>query len=55
MITAVLLAGLLCLLIVGGVGSAGGPAPPRPSTEPPLTNGSSQLNPSGPATPAPGG
>ena len=49
-ITAVLLASLICLLIVGGVGGEpGGPARPRPSTEPPLSNGSSPVSPSGPA------
>lgn len=54
-ITAVLLASLVCLLIVGGVaGDPGGPARPRPSTEPPLTNRSSQLDPSEPAATAPG-
>lgn len=35
-LTAVLLAGLVCLLILGGVaGGSGGPADPRPSTEAP--------------------
>jgi hypothetical protein len=50
-ITAVLLASLVCLLIVGGIArDPGDPARPRPSTEPPLTNGSSQLDPSHPDT-----
>lgn len=49
-LTAVLLTGLVCLLIMGGIaGGSGGPAGPRPSTEPPLTNGSHQLAPSQPA------
>jgi len=53
-LTAVLLAGLVCLLIMGG-GSGGpsGPVGPRPSTEPPLTNGSHQLTPSQPAVTSP--
>lgn len=55
-LTAVLLAGLVCLLILGGVaGGSGGPADPRPSTEAPLTNGSHRLAPTPPAaTSSPG-
>jgi hypothetical protein len=48
-VTAVLLAGLVCLLIVGGItGRPGSPADRPPSVEPPLTNGSAGLTPSRP-------
>lgn len=46
-ITAVLLASLVCLLIMGASGASDGRA--RPSTEPPLTNGSPYPGPSGAA------
>ena len=51
-VTAVLLAGLVCLLIMGSVGGGpGAPADPRPSVRPPV-NGSHELTPSQPAATA---